>query len=265
MHEHREGSAVDFLSPNWCDPTTWHSAAERVISEAATDTGDGLTWTLPHSPLIDVVNGRITQEHRLHASHGAIVTVDGQALAEKTRPNGMVGDFAIDYAAGSITFGTSQAGADVRATYSRGAGSRWTIKPDPGRRLRLTAVEVQFSADVELLAAVRFEIYGSADVFAPGQYPAGTLIPLGSRVYQTIQDYINESQRSFPDIPAMGGAGWRGTQTSTHVFRWPYAEDATRDLDASAGMEVRISLDGDQALGGSRAYATVYATSEAEA
>jgi hypothetical protein len=247
MQEHREGSATDFLSPNWCDATTWFSSDDRVENEAAADTGDGLTWSLVNSPVIDVSNGKITQEHRLRPDHGVVVTVDGATLTEKTKPNGLVGDYLVDYDGGTIRFAASQAGKDVRVTYCRSVDSVWTLAPLPGKRLRLTAVEVQFSTDIILTTAVRFEFYGLASVFAP-----------------QLMDFINEAQRAFPDIPAIGGGDWRGTQVPTHIFRWPYAEDATRDLLASAGMEVRISLDGNTPLGGARAYATIYATSEDE-
>jgi hypothetical protein len=102
MQEHREGSATDFLSPNWCDRTTWFTSDDRIVSEAAADTGDGLTWTLANSPIIDVSNGKITQEHRLHPDHAVVVEVDGVQLTEKTRPNAYSGDFLVDYGAGTI-------------------------------------------------------------------------------------------------------------------------------------------------------------------
>lgn len=273
MQEHREGSATDFLSPNWCDRSTWISSSIRESDQVATDSGDGLTWNLPHSDLIDVRGGKITQEHRLHATHAIEVSVDGNPKIETCNTLG-TNDFTVDHANGSITFAQSQAGKSVVVSYSRVVDSVWVVAPTPGKRLRLTAVEVQFSLDVELSGTVRFDFYGLVDVFAPhlldtanppGPYPSGTKIPLGSpRLYQTMIDFVNEAQRSFATIPQLGGTGWRATNHSIQIFRWPYAEDATRDLLSSAGMEVRISIQGDQPFVGSHAYATIYATSEDE-
>lgn len=269
----REGSPIDFLSPNWCDCTTWWGSSTRHEDQSMTDSGDGLTWTsgVPH--WIDVTHGKITQEHNLHASYGPVVKVDGVTMTEHS-PGTTDGNYSIDHTAGTITFTNSQAGKTVTATFSEMQNSTWAIKPDVGKKLRLIAVEVQFTTDIELTDTVVFQFYGYVDAFAPhllttadppGPFPPLTKIPIGSpRKYLTMMDFINESQRSFPEIPALGGSGWRGLQTPVHIFRWPYEEGAVRDLFSSAGMEVQISLEGHTEFGGSKAYVTLYAMLESE-
>lgn len=276
MPEPPEGSAVSKLSPNFCDPTTWYSTAADVDDEALTDSGDGLTWSMANTTLIDVHNGKMTQEHALHATHGLVVRVDGVVMTEKTRINGQQGDFSVDPLAGTITFDVSRAGQDVRADYCYMTDSTWIIAPDAGKRLRLLSAEVQFSNDIDLRDSIAFEYWGFVEIFAPplvdNPFPAGTKInlgalsPAGLSVYHTIQDFVNESQRAYPAIPAVGNAqgSWRGLPQPLHIFEWPYAETATRDLHDAQGAEVRIRLLNNTPHAGTAAYVTLYATEEDE-
>ena len=273
MQSHREGTPVDFLSPNWCDKTTWWYTSTPVVDETLTDSGDGLTWDSVNVVWIDVTHGKITQEHRIHATHKLVVKVDS---VEKTEhpPGTTDGDYTVDHLLGKVTFDASQAGKTVTATYSKMVDSAWVVTPDTGKKIRFTVVEVQFTHDIVLNDTVVFEFYGIVDVFAPqlldsadppGPFPSGTKIPLGSpRRYQTMMDYINEAQRAYAEFPAIGGGSWRGLQQKVQILRWPYQEEATRDLMAAAGMEVRIRLENDNEFGGTNAYVTLYAMSEEE-
>lgn len=272
----REGSPTDFLSPNWADCSTWWGSSERHTDLELSDSGDGLTWTSSVPHWIDVTHGKITQEHNLHAGYKAVIKVDGVEMTEHP-PDTTDGDYGIDHENGTVTFVSSQAGKTVTATFSEMKNSTWTIKPTAGKKLRLMAVEVQFTNNVVLTDTVIFEFYGYAVAFIPGAttddvspnyattFPTGFKIPLGSpRKYQTMMDFINESQRAFHPIPAIGGSGWRGVQNDVHIFRWPYSEEATRDLLSAAGMEVRIRLENDIEFSGDKAYVTLYAISENE-
>jgi len=268
----REGTATDFITFNWCDKTTWYPSSTQVTDETLTDSGDGLTWNSANTSWICVTCGKVSQEHRLHDPYKATVTVDAVEKTESS-PGTTDADFQINYATGDVTFNVSQAGKTVKASYHYAGNSSFYVTPDAGKTLRLTAVEVQFSDDIGLTDSVRFDIEGFVEVFAPQlvndvdpdyvtDFPTGTRIPLGSpRIYQTMYDFIAEAQRSFPVIPALGGAGWRGTQKPIYVMRWPYQEDATRDLDAAKGMRIKISLAANTPFTGEFAVATLYAVS----
>jgi hypothetical protein len=272
MPEWREGSATDFISFNWCDKTTWHEASVRATDEGLTDSGDGLTWNSANTNWIDITHGKIPQEHRLTA-YNTVIKVDSVEMTESS-PGTTDGDYQINYATGDVTFNVSQATKTVEATYSYAQTSAFYVTPEANKTLRLTAVEVQFSDDIDLTDSVRFDIEGYAVAFVPGAttddvspnytttFPTGFRIPLGSpRIYKTMMDFIAEAQRAYPLIPAMGGSSWRGLTRPIYVMRWPYQEDATRDLVADKGMRIKISLVNDTAFGGTVAVATLYAVS----
>jgi hypothetical protein len=269
----REGTATDFISFNWCDKTTWHSDSARITDEGLTDSGDGLTWNSAQTFWIDISHGKIPQEHRLVTDHAVTIKVDSVAMTESS-PGTTDGDFQINYATGDVTFNATQAGKTVEATYSYAQTSCFYVTPDAEKTLRLTAVEVQFSDDIDITTSVRFDIEGYVHAFMPGatvddvtpnyttSFPTGFRIPLGSpRIYQTMMDFIAEAQRSFPPIPALGGSSWRGLSKPLYVLRWPYQEDATRDLISAMGMRIKISLGSDIAFTGLAAIATLYAVS----
>jgi hypothetical protein len=271
-----EGSAEEFISCNWCDKTTWWSSSVEVTDENLSDSGDGLVWNSANTDWIDVKNGKITQEHMLHATHAPVIEVDGSEATESS-PGTTDGDYQVNYATGVVTFNTNQSGNTVVAkSYRRMVDSVWTFAPKAGKKLRLLAVEIQFTTDVDLTDTAVFEIRGYAVAFIPGattddvspnyvtSFPTGFKITLRERRYQTIMDYLNEAQRLYPVFEAMGGSGWRGLQNNVQLFRWPYAEEATRDLSHESGMEGRIYLMNNIKYGGDKAYVTVYARSEDE-
>jgi hypothetical protein len=273
MLDWREGTATDFISHNWCDATTWYGASTEVTDEGLTDSGDGLVWNSVQVNWICVVCGKVPQEHRIHDPYKAVIKVDSVEVTES--PMGTTtADYQIDYATGDVTFNATQAGKTVEASYYYAGTSEYYVTPDEGKTLRLTAVEVQFSDDIDLTDSVRFDIEGYVHSFVPGatvddvspnyttSFPTGFRVALGSpRIYQTMMDFIAEAQRSYPAIPPLGGASWRGTPQPIYIHRWPYQEDATRDLDSAKGMRIKISLVSNTEFGGTHAIATLYAVS----
>lgn len=272
-----EGSRLDIISPNWCDRTTWFESSIEVVDEVLTDSGDHMTYSPAlERPWIDVNHFKITGERALRAKYSVEVKVNDVAKTEDP-PGGFTNDYHVNYATGQVVFNVALDPADVvKATYYYENGSLWTIKPEAGKCLRVTEVEVQFSENVQILDAVIFQAYGLVEAFAPqlldtaeppGPYPAGTKIPLGDpTVYQCMMDYINEASLAYPQIPQMGGATShpRAMKGPVQIFRWPYAERAATDLHGSKGMEIRISLEANTALGGDVAVATFFGLSEGE-
>lgn len=286
----RTGSPFEDYAVNWCDPTTWWPDAEKVENVVANSTGDPLVFDLPDERIIDVTHGKITQEFRL-ADMAPVVSVGGIVLTERSfgyddhaanpgwGPNPHdAGDYTIDYAAGTITFFDPPIEPPT-VTYHRATSSNWYITPKDGKTIRVLAIEVQFSRDIEMRDAMVFvpEILAAAaaagGMLDPamlasngGPIPDTSYLPIAGREreYKRIRDFIVEAQRSFPIIPQVGGSSYRAMGDEFVVFRWPYEEAAARDLSASQFTRLRVGLKNHIPFGGTFANATSYSVSESE-
>jgi hypothetical protein len=266
---------LTFITPNWCDKTTWYCDAVKVENEVATDSGDHTTYSVAHENVIDVYHGKITFEEQLKDGNGnnylVVVKVNDVVKAEQDPHYGTGGDYTINYAAGEITFLSAlQAGDVVKVTYHYARKATFIVKPETGKRLYINSVEVQFSEDIVINDSFIFQAYGLVDVFAPQlmlppyNIPSGTKIPLGDPlVYKTMLDFLNDSNSSHPSYPAVGGSGWRALKKTAYIFTWEYAVGTTC-LVSSYGMEIHIDLQHDSLCGGSFGVATLYCTSEDE-
>jgi voltage-gated potassium channel Kch len=267
---------VTFVTPNWCDKTTWYGDAVAVVDEVAIDGGDHKTYVVLHQNLIDTYHGKITFEDTLKDANGisfrVAVKVDGAVKVEQdpqlAAPNG---DFVVDYAAGAVVFHSAQVpSAVVEVTYHYARSSLFVIAPVAGKRLYVGTVEVQFSEDLEMLDSFVFQAYGYVDVFAPQlmlpptSLPSGTKIPLGDPLtYKTMTDFLNDSNSSYPAYPAFGGTNWRALKKQAYLFVWDYLVGMTC-LEARYGMELRVFLQHEIPCVGEFGTATFYCTSESE-
>jgi hypothetical protein len=255
---------LTFISPNWCDKTTWHQNAAAVVDEAATDSGDHLTYTLAHQNVIDTHHGKITFEDALNKR--VVVKVNGTAKTEQDPHVGSGGDYTINYATGAITFLSAQQPADaVVVSYHYAQKATFTLSPATGKRLLINTVEIQFSEDVLMNDTFIFQAYGLVDVFAPQLMPgipSGTKIPIGDPlVYKTFNDLLNDCNGAYPGYPAFGGNNWRALKKQAFIFVWDYTVGATA-LESAYGMEIRLDLEHDAPCGGTFGTATFYCTSE---
>lgn len=270
--EKTSASTVTFYSHNWCDKTTWYEKSVK-LSETATNSGDNLIYILSHKNVIDSYHGKYTNEDYIKDTGGysyrVSVWVDGYAKTEQDPHYGTGGHFTVDYADGYIVFLSAQSPSSVvTATYHYCNGSNFTIKPAAGKALRLGIAEVQFSDDVIINDSVLFQPYGFVEAFAPqycttngGPYPPGTKIPLGNPlIYKSIQDYLNDSKKSYPTYPALGGDGWRGMSRPSIIMDWEYEGDKVFRYDQ--GMEIRVYLQHDTVFGGDYSTVTFYCRSE---
>jgi hypothetical protein len=271
--EKGDGKKVTLFSHDWTDPTTWTTKAVRVVDEVATDEGAHTVYDLAHVNIIDTYHGKITNEDYVKDASGnsfrVIVKVNNTTKTEQDPHYGSGGDYTINYETGKVTFLSALAAEDeVKVTYHYANGSEYVLKPSADKVLRISLVECQFSADVEITDTVVFQPWGYVDVFAPqylqangGPYTPGTLIPLGDPIrYKSMTDYQNDAVRSYPAYPALGGSGWRGSPQEIIIFDWDYL--AETPLHSAYGMEIRISLEHDVPFGGWYATATFYGTSE---
>lgn len=154
-----EGSRCNSISPNWCDKTTWYSSSERQTDEVMNDSGDHTVYELT-TPcyVVDVTHGKITHETRMVSTYGVIVKVDDITKTENS-PNISDADFSVDYTTGTVTFNEALVGTEVvKVTYNKVIDSVWRVVPLAGKKLRLTAVELQFSDDGILADSVVFQV-----------------------------------------------------------------------------------------------------------
>lgn len=269
--EKSDSTKVTIVSHNWADPCTWYQSSVRAVDEVATHVSDYQTYQV-NTSIIDLYHGKVSDEDFLKDDDGysytVTVKVNDTTKTEQDPHYSTGGDFTVDYLDGYIQFLSPLDPADVvKVTYHYATTSDFTVKPTAGKRLKIVAVEVQFSVDIQMTDSCVFQPYGYVEAFAPQYspvpYPAGTLIPLGNAsVYKTMSDYLNSSFKAYATYPAIGGNTWRGMTQDTVVMDWDYVSNTV--LESSKGMRVVIKNQHDEALGGAYATATFYCTSESE-
>jgi hypothetical protein len=272
----REGSETIQTTVNFSDKCTWWFESARIAGETLTDSGDGLTFSSAHTHWIDVEHGRIFDEDAIKIDvehqYAVVVYVNGveKARREAFMPSG--GDYEVNYELGTITFFASQAGQTVTASYSYATGSTFTLKPTEGRALDLDYAEVDVSTDIAMNDTIRFEVFGYVQVFAPqlwsgfdppGPFPTNYLIPIQTTRYKTTRQIKHEAIGVSAKMPALSPSTGRGNNAEWVTL--PFRYGAIRRLWSRYGMELRISLEHNQAFGGDNATATFYCISRHEA
>ena len=248
----KAGEATVFVTHNFCDPTTWYTESERETDETLTDSGDGLTFESDYTNWIDVTHGKVYREDLISADYLPVIKVDGVTKTERAPWADSGGDFSIDYATGEVTFFSSQSGNTVTATYSRENGSLFVVAPTAGKRIWVEYSEVQFSKDIDVDSTTHFQpwAYNTAD-------PPNKIAAAAATTYKTLDNFIEEANGTYPEIPAMGIT--RGFTSPRITFPFKYA--TVKELCSCAGVEIRIWIEGDTPFGGSYGTATFYCTS----
>jgi hypothetical protein len=266
--EPRQGSEVIYATHNYCDPTTWFGDSVRVTDEAATDDGDGLSWSLANGFVIDLTHGKLFDEDAYildqqtdnpGSPHGysVVVSVDAVVKTQRAPFAASGGDYTVDYASGKIVFASSQAGNAVLVSYSYENGSTFRIVPDPGTNIDIEKAKSAWSANFVMNDTVQFEVYGYAAVFAPQLgLPEGTKIPIQVTSYKTLAQLTSEASAFGPfAIPATGGSV-RGLAQPQHIVEFRYG--TIRRLLSAYGIELRVKLETDTPMGGDFTTATFY-------
>jgi hypothetical protein len=266
--EPRIGTEVIYATHNYCDPTTWFGDSVRVEDEAATDDGDGLSWSLANGMLIDLTHGKIFDEDAYildqqianqGSPHGYAVVVHVNGVLKTQRaafaPSG--GDYTVAYGDGKIVFAASQAGNTVLVSYSYENGSTFYIVPDVDTDVDIEKAKAAWSANFVMNDSVQFQVWGYAAVFAPQLgLPEGTKIPIQTTTYKTLAQLTAEASGFVPSaIPAAGGTV-RGLAQPQHVVEFRYG--TIRRLLSAYGIELRVKLEDDMPMGGDFTVATFY-------
>jgi hypothetical protein len=238
----------------WNDKTTWYQKSTRVTGETLT-TSDNLTYSAVNTNFINLENGLMYQEDDYSAPH--LVKVYADAVLQTT-------GFTINYAAGTVTFSSSQSGKTITADYSHptGAGqSTWTLAPEAGKMINIEHTEVQFSGDVK----IPNKFFGDASttwfdfqiwVYNPLDLP--NKIPYRTIRYKSEMDIISDANLAYPH-PKFGNL-----PGSSDYLVFPFNYGSLQPLKASQGAELRVSLKDDIPIEGSFASLTVYFLSRDE-
>ena len=291
--EGRQGSATTVATHNLCDRTTWYSMSVQHTAEAFSSTDD-LVFTPTAGPIlnwIDLMHGKVMDERPLRETYSATVYIDGAPTTPRAPFSTTGGDYEIDYVAGTITFFSSQAGKTITADFYRAStdlgGSQYKLIPKPGTILEIEDAEAQFSVPCDWQDGVIMEVvmWAAAIVAAGitetmnrdgtttplaesdlvsegGSVPDNEQLVIGNRIYDTLDQIIDEARGAYPAISANGGSNGRANDDPREGF--PFWYGTVRDLYSSAGMEMRICLENDTAFIGERATASFYCTSKAE-
>jgi len=250
-----EGRRCDQYTINFCDKRTWYPDSARITDEELVDSGDHTVYNLT-TPcvVVDMKHGRIFNEDYLVNNYGTVVKVDE---AEKTEnsPETTDGDYEIDYLTGAVTFNEALAGTEtVTMSYSKVQTSMCKIKPPDNKKMRIAYVEVQVSKDFGLKDTLNFQLWG-----VNPQDPPNLIEYTTAEVYKSLDDFIIDSEKAFPEIPVLeGGDSWRMPTKPRIIFRFDYSIRAATDLLSSALMEIRVWLSNDTECDGEYAVGTFY-------
>jgi hypothetical protein len=262
-------SKFTFSSHNFCDKTTWYTNSVRVVSEVPSTT-DYTTYTLSHQFIIDMYHGKITREDDIkdkdNNSYRVSITVDSVAKTEQDPHYGTGGDYIVNYAGGTITFLSAlTSGNVVNVTYNYATDSVYTIKPpSTDYDLGIDSIDLQCSTDMIITDSIMYQCFALVDYAAPqmvgtgeGQVPSRTMIPINAAVkYKGFIDYMNDTNASYPNYPAIGGSGWRGANFAiqTYVLNYSSAEVVPTILNP----EIRMWLEHDTPFSGTFVSATFF-------
>lgn len=256
------GTKINIYTHNFCDPRSWYQQSTKVTTVTLTDSGDSKTFTSIHTNWIDMRHGRISNEDNIvsHNSNKWVVTVTANGVS-KTEDI----DYTVNYAVGSLTFGSAQT-APVVATYWYAGSSKFTLNPGIGATYDLDFVEIQFSVNIVLNDTFIYNAWGYAGVFAPQYVPsifqATDLIQLGDALfYKNAMDFQNDSDVIYPITPAFGGPqgplpGGRGLVNDVLTLAWSYVTKT--ELIGNYGMQMTCQLANDNACTGEMGVATFY-------
>jgi len=253
-----EGTKVSFVSHDFCNACSWWQNATKVLAETLTDSGDGLTFTFANTDIIDAdcisERDRIYETPLLDANVMHIVDNFKRFYKIQIDASETTTGFTMDFAAGTVTFDSSQSGNTVTADYYYATTADYKIEPTTGKKIRLERAEAQFT-DI-LPPRIIFEVHY--------QHPTYGDIVVSSRTYVSMQDFLNESNGGGNKVDQIrfeaGGAGLYDVFT---LF-WDYNAPIELADSADLWIIVKPMTASDVPITGKMATFTFYALSEDE-
>ena len=237
--------AISLVTPNLSDRTTWYQKSVQVIGATLTDSGDGLTFTSANPWWVDINNAKLTYTYKQipkrdgtmgkHADWAASISVNG--VVQTT-------GFTIDYAAGTVTFSSSQSGNAVTATYWHNNGvtnpSEWLFVPAGGKVYTINCVELQYSMNIApTMDTILFEIWAGASVATYGSF-SNALFDAGygqfRASYRSVWDIINVTNNQNSTVILAHGP------MQNDLFIAPFNYTQAVRMDSAQGTLLRMCL-----------------------
>ena len=257
-------SSFTTVSHDFCDKTTWYSDSTQVTGKALT-LDSGAVWDTGDVNLIDATHGKIYGEDSLttNGQHYKVnlgqgypsgmrtyrikVYDDATELTEDT-------DFTVNYATGKIDFGSYSIQGTLTADYYVASTPSFVLKPKAGKVMFIEHAELQLSTDCIMDKPISFEVW----VYHPDQatYP-GVKIPYQMITYKNIKDILNACNKGKGYFPAM-------SQLTNDVVVLPFEYATLKPFRSSVGAELRITMEGTDAIAGEWGTATFYILSKDE-
>jgi hypothetical protein len=235
--------SVSMVTPDLGDRTCWYQKSVQVVDETLTDSGDGLTFTSAHPHWINIYDAKLTYTHKQipkrdgtwgkHADWATIVKIN-----DVTQTSG----YTVNFAAGTITFESSQSGNTIKATYWHNDGvtnpSEWLLAPQAGKKYIVEHVELQFSSGMTINDTLRFEIWAGANLATYGSFP-DYLFEAGygqfRADYRNAHDIINAANQGQGHVDKFG-------ELTKDVSIIPFNYIQAFTIDSAYGTIFRVVL-----------------------
>lgn len=210
-----EGSSSILVSHNFCDKTTWWNDSVEVETETLSDNGDHLTYNSAHTHWVDLEHGKVPYEDRIVDTYKPVIYINDVAQTS---------GFSINYAAGTVTFESSQEGNTIKADYHYATNSTWVIKPDSGKILKIIGTCVRFTDNVAIgNGFVKFQLYIAGNPYGDPTY------------YKNMDDFMKCAMGRIIRVEKFGAM-------SNDVINIDFDYITSKDLKSSQYAEIRISL-----------------------
>ena len=207
-----EGSSTQLISHDYCDKTTWYGESVRIIEDLSSE--DGVVFKSSHTHWIDLEHGKVPHEDRLSRQYIPIIKIDGVCLDS---------GYSINYSSGEVTLSKSTSGV-VTAEYNYAVGSSWSIKPSPGKILKILGTTVKFTSDVNLMGqSIDMQLFIAGN-------PYGEIIR-----YKNVKDLM----KCCMDAPIIV-KGFGDVVGDVNFLPFNYL--TSKDLKSDALMEIKIKL-----------------------
>lgn len=234
---------VSLLTPDLTNRTTWYQKSVQVVGETLVDSEDGLTFTSVNLWWINIYAPTLTYTYKqiptrsgvwgAHTQWEVIIKVNGVVVTT---------GYTINYAAGTVTFASSQSGNTITATYWTNNGvsmpSEWLLLPPPGHKLIVQHVELQFSVGIQLTDTLCFEVWAGGNLATYGTFPD---ILFNAGYGQMRADYRNAFDFLNAANLGQGVVSLFGTLTK-EVIILPFSYIQAFTLDSAVGAIFRVRL-----------------------
>jgi len=237
--------ALSCVTPNLADRTTWYQKSVKVTAETLTDSGDGLTFNSVNPYWIDIMNLKLTYSYKqIFKRDGTFGKQADWVHSVSVNGTPVTTGFTVNFVDGTITFGSSQSGNTVTATYWTNNGvtqpSEWLLVPPAGHKFTIQCVELQYSTNIPAaFDTIRFEIWAGANLATYGSFP-DYLYDAGygqfRADYRSVWDIINVTNNmSSAVIPAHG-------PMNHDLFIAPFNYTQATLIDSAVGTIMRCCL-----------------------